>query len=582
MSPKGQFALLLLVVSTIVGALAQTRNAAPRTDVPLATSTTPGIVKPDNVTTLVDGAGTLSAVQASASLTGMVNVKTYGAICDGGPHPLSSKYSTLSAAQGVYPFITSLGQEIDYAAAKQSANIAFGPDGSEHGVSTGLNLPLVFPAGVCKFGSDTLLVRNADGISISGAGKTATVLQSSNTVLAFDGLWYSAISNMEIAATGAGAIAALDIDGNVPGHPYATRGVQGNNLTNVLISGGHSNYALAMCRQAGSAGQCSENVYVNMHLSQADVAAYFQTGYNAVGNVWMGGDCQDYLTSCVVLQAGSLGIFKVSFESTHGYSQVLNDGWDIDASLAGVGDGIPVYGSRSESLRFYRGGGAQNADIRSFTHNPAGFSSWGASTPFPQYSMLQKSDVNGDQHLYVATSGGTSGGTEPAWPASGSTSDGTVTWTKVSYNVVQIVSGAFDYQTSTINPTASVRVIGGLTAFGTFAPDTSIGWGTFADGSNAATESSVFSQGQSVSIYANPQPSSQTLKSGTILPGASAGMIAKGKLVLGGNSSPQLTCQVDGCTLSAPIWLPSLPTGTPASYACFDAAGKLISSAAPC
>jgi hypothetical protein len=46
----------------------------------------------------------------------------FGAIGDGTSHPLSSVYATLSAAQAVYPFVTSLTQEIDYAAAQAAVN----------------------------------------------------------------------------------------------------------------------------------------------------------------------------------------------------------------------------------------------------------------------------------------------------------------------------------------------------------------------------------------------------------------------------------------------------------------------------
>src|SRR5579871_1124749 len=244
----------------------------------------------------------------------LINVKSYGAICDGGSHPLNTRYLSLPAAQAVYPFVTSLSQEIDYAAIKQASNVAFGADGAEHGTTTSLNQPLFIPAGNCQLGNDTWTIRNASGIAILGAGQTATILQANGTVLAFDGLWYSRISDMQIASQNAGTV-ALDIDGNVPGHPYATRTTQGNTLTNVFVDGGHSTYAMALCRQGGGGAQCSENVFVNLHLLRASFAAYYQNGYNALDNVWMGGDCQSYTTNCIYLYAGSIGVFKVSFES---------------------------------------------------------------------------------------------------------------------------------------------------------------------------------------------------------------------------------------------------------------------------
>lgn len=46
----------------------------------------------------------------------------FGAIADGVLRPLSQFYSTLSAAQAVYPFVTSLTQSIDYAATQKCVN----------------------------------------------------------------------------------------------------------------------------------------------------------------------------------------------------------------------------------------------------------------------------------------------------------------------------------------------------------------------------------------------------------------------------------------------------------------------------
>lgn len=55
-------------------------------------------------------------VTKNAGLTDFVSVKDHGAIGDGVEHPLSSQFSNLLAAQMVYPFATSLTQQIDWAA----------------------------------------------------------------------------------------------------------------------------------------------------------------------------------------------------------------------------------------------------------------------------------------------------------------------------------------------------------------------------------------------------------------------------------------------------------------------------------
>lgn len=48
----------------------------------------------------------------------------FGAIGDGNPHPLSERYASLADAQSVYPFTTSLSQEIDWAAFQAAINAA--------------------------------------------------------------------------------------------------------------------------------------------------------------------------------------------------------------------------------------------------------------------------------------------------------------------------------------------------------------------------------------------------------------------------------------------------------------------------
>ncbi|WIJ93017.1 head-binding protein [Citrobacter freundii] len=50
--------------------------------------------------------------------------KDFGAVGDGSDHPLSEKFSTLSAAQMVYPFVTALTQTQDYAGIQSAINAA--------------------------------------------------------------------------------------------------------------------------------------------------------------------------------------------------------------------------------------------------------------------------------------------------------------------------------------------------------------------------------------------------------------------------------------------------------------------------
>jgi hypothetical protein len=57
-----------------------------------------------------------------------LNVKTYGAVGDGSAHPLSGVYGSLAAAQAVYPFATSLTQQLDWAASQKAINAATSAD----------------------------------------------------------------------------------------------------------------------------------------------------------------------------------------------------------------------------------------------------------------------------------------------------------------------------------------------------------------------------------------------------------------------------------------------------------------------
>lgn len=514
-------------------------------------------VKHSFVSTIPDDSAAFSAGEVTPSrwnaehiVTGIaspiINVKDYGAIADGSSHLLSTRYSTLAAAQAVYPFITSLSQEIDYAAIKQASNVAFGADGFEHATDTHLNIPLYVPAGKYVLGDDTWLIRNAVSISITGAGQISTIITSNQTALAFDGLWYSTISNIEFETTNNPSVAAavVDMDGNVPGQPYPTRGVQGNTLTNLFIHsvGNCTDYCFALTRLGGSGGQGSENSYINMHTLGSGVAAYYQNGYNALDNIFIGGDLQGYLTSGIVILAGSIGIYKTSFECNHGYTQILNDGWDIDCSAGGVFDGIPIYGCRSESLRFCRGGGSQNPDIRAFSHNPAGFNSWASLTPWSQYNMIHKTGVDGMPHMYLVTTAGTSGVSEPTWPATGTVSDGSVVWTQSDYNVVKLLAGNFDWSTCyiAVDHGASVNFVGGTWAYGNNKLGNSINWGFNVTGSNAATEGYISTQNSVLSNYTNPQGSPVTLNSGITYPASSTGVISNGNLVLGASSVNKL------------------------------------------
>ena len=85
--------------------------------------------EPDQFSNTLASPGGLALVGAipSGNLSQVINYVTpeqFGAIGDGTVHPLSERYSSLAAAQVVYPHVTSLTQTIDWAACQAADNYA--------------------------------------------------------------------------------------------------------------------------------------------------------------------------------------------------------------------------------------------------------------------------------------------------------------------------------------------------------------------------------------------------------------------------------------------------------------------------
>lgn len=83
-------------------------------------------------------------------LNDVINVKNFGATANASAVALSTRYGSLGAAQAVYPFVTSLAQSIDYAAAQAAVNAA--------AVTAGQLGKIVFPRGRYDFGGDFVIL----------------------------------------------------------------------------------------------------------------------------------------------------------------------------------------------------------------------------------------------------------------------------------------------------------------------------------------------------------------------------------------------------------------------------------------
>lgn len=96
-----------------------------------------------------------------------------GAIADGNPHPLSSQYSTLASAQADFPFVTSLSQQLDWAAGQKAFNAATGtPNGQTPSVKTWKG-PVNLHSGIYRLDGDYWKIQSVIGTKVTGDGPSA-------------------------------------------------------------------------------------------------------------------------------------------------------------------------------------------------------------------------------------------------------------------------------------------------------------------------------------------------------------------------------------------------------------------------
>jgi hypothetical protein len=200
-------------------------------------------------------------------------------------------------------------------------------------------------------------------------------------------------------------------------------------------------------------------VWINLHTIHADVG-YYQYGYNALDNLFEGGDMQDYTSYAIHLIAGSLSVHRMSFENNQGLAQLTNGVCDIRAGAAGVFESLPIIGARSEGFCFYQdAAGDQSALIEGFTQGS--LTAWQSAHAYSTNAYTDGVDVSGVHHLFYVTTPGTSGGSQPTWPSAtnATVSDGVggLVWKNYGpYNAISIRSGTFDEASSYVYPTASV------------------------------------------------------------------------------------------------------------------------------
>ena len=162
----------------------------------------------------------------------MIDVKAMGAYGDGRSHPLSEVYATLQAAQHVYPFVTSLTQEIDWAVIQAAVNSV--------DLSSATNTVLL-PAGAYVIANPLQYTRL--GVQLQGEGKPCIA------------------SGYDGQAAGTRIVARHDFNGEcvidvspqaLPGGGSAFQWVYGQGLCNVCVDVTDCPAQLAIRIRAGS------------------------------------------------------------------------------------------------------------------------------------------------------------------------------------------------------------------------------------------------------------------------------------------------------------------------------------------
>lgn len=290
--------------------------------------------------------------------------------------------------------------------------------------------------------SAAIQLLNVQGQTWLGNGRINTILKATGAVSAVqgNGVWYSKFIGLQFTTSSALTnLAPFALDGNYDG--TNTQGVQANTFFDCLFIANGSTYAFTGGIRGG-AWQGSENTFLNCHWQGGTEASYYHTGQNALANSFIGGDIQAFPKNGIKIAGGSVTILGTSFESTYGYTQIVNDGYDINASIGGAYDTITVTGVRTESLRFFKGLGAQVGTLTGINYNPSSVTNWAATAGYAVNAHLFKIAANGSVKFYRVTTAGTSAATEPIWPNTGTVTDGTVVWTQTDLIVIDLPTGS--------------------------------------------------------------------------------------------------------------------------------------------
>lgn len=285
----------------------------------------------------------------------------------------------------------------------------------------------------------TSVVNNAKYLKVVGSGKLATQLVSNkpNTpALAVNGMWFCRLQDF-----GCSTNAILDDCAPLAIDSGSEIGVQGNTFDNLwlcgqgLTDGKLSAYCMTMLQRGSSGGQGDQNTFLNCHFLGASQACYRQSGFNCLGNQFIGGNFQLYPRNGIELVFGSIQILGTGFQSTMPMEQIRNGGWDICGPFGGGDDSIIISGCRTESPQFVSFLASQRPHIFSCRQE----------VPFYPWIPGERQEVGYERRLVIQT-------LTPPWrsrlivckEANSDTVFDQVKWTNVDFDVVRFNWGTIE------------------------------------------------------------------------------------------------------------------------------------------
>lgn len=304
---------------------------------------------------LFSGLGTTSFIQtgtgaiaepAQTKMRDIVGVRDFGAVFDGSSHPLSDYYSTIGAAQVVYPHATSLTNEIDWAATQAAINLT---------AISNAKATVSMPQGVGTFGTMTLTMLDRVKLHGSGYGGTFLNYTGTGTFIGIDGISYWELRDFRIGYGSSATIVGINITAGV------STQVQFARIKDVLIVGNGAGVA----GQKGIVANSSGGSYIQN--SNFDLAFFYvdkpiertntetcvwnaqiaQFGFTASGAAINGTSNDDVMTAHVGLGPGLGGGNNIAY-TQHGNSNIdfivadIQAGGNTALAISGVNNTITL------------------------------------------------------------------------------------------------------------------------------------------------------------------------------------------------------------------------------------------------